>query len=90
MLVIAGAALGLVMTLVVAAFFGFGQRPGTGAGLAFRFIAEVALIAGALIALVATVSLGTPAACDTVFGSLFGGYITIRVVAVILEVLTSK
>jgi hypothetical protein len=83
---IIGAAIGLAITFVVASFFGFG-RPRTSGGefgsafaLAFRFVAEVVLVAVFAGALVATAVLNTTPAWE-----LFGGYAAVRVIALVLE-----
>lgn len=86
-----GAAIALVLTFVIASFFGFG-RPrsgggdfGSAVGLAFRMVAEVVLVVVFIGALVATAVLNTAPAWE-----LFGGYAAVRAIALIFELTTTR
>ncbi len=86
---IVGAAIALVLTFVIASFFGFGKQKGgdlgSAVGLAFRVVAEVVLVVVFAGALVATAVLNTTPAWQ-----LFGGYAAVRALALIFELLASK
>lgn len=84
--VITGAGIGLVVSILIAVFFksqdyntgGFGG----GFALAFRFIVEVCLIGAAVAGAVAVTVIGSIAGWQ-----LYGAYIGVRVIALILEAL---